>query len=164
LTSDQHFLTTLLSQFFVIINNMHSAIFLSFIAGVATALPTTSIQALDIAKRIVARAPPEANAVLKSATTSGTGCGPNSAQFLYVDGATAAFDSLIVDTTDPASASKKCLITIDIKLDPKWKYTINKQSTVRGYVAGGKGTFKAVYKTGSSTVSSPPCRALPVFI
>lgn len=132
---------------------MRSALLFSVLAGFTAALPTTSTNVLNVARRIVARAPPEANAVLKSVTSSGTGCASNSAAFLIKDDATLAFDSLIVDSTDVASASKKCLITIDLQLDPKWKYTINRASDVRGYTDGASGTFKSTYTVGGKTVS-----------
>ena len=130
---------------------MRSAIIVPLLASIATALPTTPVEVIHAARRIAARAPPEANVVLKSVTTSGTGCAPNSAAFLIQDDATIGFESLVADTT--ATASTRCLITIDLQLDSKWKYTINTFSTARGYVQDVSGTFKALYTVNGKTVS-----------
>lgn len=140
---------------------MRSFLTLSLLAGLTTAFPTTSPSALTIAKRIVARAPPEAKAVLKSVSSSGTGCAPNSAAFIIKDDAVLAFDSLIVDSSSPASSSKQCLITIDLALDPKWKYTINRRSGVRGWTDGASANFKAVYTVSGKSVrkNQPPSAA-----
>jgi hypothetical protein len=133
---------------------MHAAFVLSLLASVATAVPTTSTEALNVARSIVARAPPEAKAVLKSVASSGTGCAPNSAGFVYGDNAAVIFDNMVVHTEDPAEANKNCKITIDIGLDSKWRYTINKQSVVKGYTDGATAAFKAVYTVGGKTVCS----------
>jgi hypothetical protein len=125
---------------------------IAFLPALVAALPTTSTGAYEIAKSIVARAPDEAKAVLKNVTSSGTGCAPNSAAFVFGDGAVVAFDSLILDSTETAR-SKRCLITIDIGLDPKWKYTINKSTTVRGFVENQGGSYKVAYTAAGKTVS-----------
>ena len=131
---------------------MRSALIVPLLASLATALPTTPVEAIHAAHRIAARAPPEANAVLKSVTTTGTGCAPNSAAFLIQDDATIGFDSLLVDTI--SAASTRCLITIDLQLDSKWKYTINTHSAARGYVQDASGTFRTLYTLNGKTVSS----------
>ncbi|KAJ4293118.1 hypothetical protein N0V90_008400 [Kalmusia sp. IMI 367209] len=108
-----------------------------------------------IAKSIIARAPPEANVVLKSVTASGTGCAGNSASFVFQDDATVGFDSMIVDSTQ-VDKTKRCVITIDLQLDPKWKYTINKATNLRGFIINEGGSYKVAYTVGgaASEVSS----------
>ncbi|KAH7120013.1 hypothetical protein B0J11DRAFT_617026 [Dendryphion nanum] len=123
---------------------MRSTIIVSLLASIATALPTTPVEAINAARRIAARAPEEAKAVLKSVTSSGTGCAGNSGSFLIQDDATIGFDALTVDSASGAVASR-CLITIDLRLDSKWKYTINTRSAVRGYVDGVSATFSGLY-------------------
>jgi hypothetical protein len=134
---------------------MHAAFILSLLAAAATAAPTTSVEALNLAKRIVARAPEDAKAVLKSVTSSGSGCASNSAGFIFSDNASVAFDAMVVQTEDPAEANKNCRFTIDIQTDPTWKYTINKKSVAQGYTDGAWANFKAVYTVGGKTVSAP---------
>lgn len=133
---------------------MKTVLIPTLLSSLATALPIISIHAVAIARSIVARAPPEANATLRSVTSSGTGCASNSAAFLIKDDATLAFDSLTVDSSSVAQASKKCLITLDLQLDPKWKYTINTATDVRGYTDGASASFKAVYTVGGKSVST----------
>ncbi|KAF2009306.1 hypothetical protein BU24DRAFT_455821 [Aaosphaeria arxii CBS 175.79] len=120
------------------------------LASFASALPTTSLEITNIARSIVARAPPEAKANLKSVASSGTGCASNSAAFVIKDDAVLGFDSLVVDSTLPA-VIKKCLVTIDLQVDPKWKYTINKVSQIRGYIDNASGSFKAIYTVNGTT-------------
>ncbi|KAF2476669.1 uncharacterized protein BDR25DRAFT_375720 [Lindgomyces ingoldianus] len=129
---------------------MYTAYFLPLLATLGATLPTAEDYSLDIAKAIVARAPPEAKAVLKSTTSTGTGCGPNSAAFLINDNATVAFDAMVVESTSK-DLSKKCLITIDLQLDPKWKYTINKASDIRGYIDHGNAKIKVLYTVGGDS-------------
>jgi hypothetical protein len=130
---------------------MRSTILLPLLATLATAAPTTSHEALNLARSIVARAPVEAKAVLKSVTSSGTGCASNSAAFIFQDNATIAFDALVAEPTAP---TKACRITVDVQVDPKWKYIINEQSTAQGYADGGAGTFSAVYTVNGKKVSA----------
>ncbi|KAK7188537.1 hypothetical protein DPSP01_005503 [Paraphaeosphaeria sporulosa] len=124
----------------------------AFLPAVAVALPTTTPIVHRVAKAIVARAPPEANVVLKSVTASGTGCSGNSASFVLGigDGATVGFDNMIVDSTQ-IDKTKRCVITLDLQLDSKWKYTINKATNVRGYVENDGGTYKVAYTVGGKT-------------
>ncbi|KAF2691701.1 hypothetical protein K458DRAFT_257770, partial [Lentithecium fluviatile CBS 122367] len=106
---------------------------LTSLPALVAALPTTSTGVYEVAKSIVARAPDEAKAVIKSVKSTGAGCAANSAAFIFQDDATVAFDSLVLDSTETVR-TKRCLITIDLQLDPAWKYTINKATTIRGYV------------------------------
>ncbi|ORY01280.1 hypothetical protein BCR34DRAFT_575018 [Clohesyomyces aquaticus] len=133
---------------------MYPATLIPLLAIFATALPTTNNHAITIAKTMVARAPPEANAVLKSVTSAGTGCSGNSAQFIIKDNASMAFDSMIVESGE-ADLSKKCVVTIDLQLDPAWKYTINKATTIRGFVDHANATAKVLYTVAGQTVSLP---------
>ncbi|KAL5465087.1 hypothetical protein PMIN06_000826 [Paraphaeosphaeria minitans] len=131
---------------------MYSNTLVAFLPAVAVALPTTAPTVYHAAKAIVARAPPEANAVLKSVTASGTGCSENSASFVFGigDGATVGFDNMIVDSTQ-VDKTKRCVITLDLQLDSKWKYTINKATNIRGYVENDGGTYKVAYTVGGKT-------------
>ncbi|KAF2260430.1 hypothetical protein CC78DRAFT_620261 [Lojkania enalia] len=130
---------------------MLSILFIPLIASLATAFPTPEEQALEnIAKAILSRAPIEANPVLKSVTSSGTGCASNSAAFIIEESATLAFDSMVVNR-NTVGLQKKCLIVLDLEVDPSWKYTINKASDLRGYVDQADATFSAVYQVGSSS-------------
>lgn len=132
---------------------MYSNLLAALLPAVVIALPTTSSAVHDIAKALVARAPPEANAVLKSVTASGTGCAANSASFVLGigDGATVGFDNMILDSTQ-IDKTKRCVITLDLQLDSKWKYTINKATNVRGYVENDGGFYKVTYTVGNKTV------------
>jgi hypothetical protein len=125
----------------------------SLLSALVSALPTTSIEAYQIAEEIFARAPEGANAVVKSVNSTGTGCTANSASFIFQDSATVAFDSLVLASTDTVR-SKRCLITIDLQLDPAWKYTINKATTVIGYVENQGGSYNITYTAAGKTVSA----------
>jgi len=117
------------------------------------ALPTTTSAIYNLARSIAAGAPTEANAVLKSVASSGTGCANNSASFIFQnDASSLAFDNMIVDTT-MSDKSRRCIITIDLEVDKKWKYTINKATSARGYANGEGGSYKVVYTAGGKTVS-----------
>ncbi|KAF2000201.1 hypothetical protein P154DRAFT_620329 [Amniculicola lignicola CBS 123094] len=129
---------------------MHSVFFLPLLASLATSFPTTPYHAYEVAKAIVARAPPEANAVIKSVTSSGTGCAGNSASFLIEEGATVAFDAMVVDFTE-TNPAKSCLVILDLQLNPKWKYTINKATDIRGFIDGASATYKVVYTVSGKT-------------
>lgn len=61
------------------------------------------------------------------------------------------FDSLIVDSTE-AERTKRCVVTLDLQLDSKWRYTINKGMSVRGYAESTGGEYRVVYKVGGNTV------------
>ena len=132
---------------------MRSYTIVAVLPALVASLPTTSTGAYEIAKSIVSRAPDEAKAVLKSVTSSGTGCASNSAAFLFRDDATIAFDSLVLDSTGTVR-SKRCLITMDLQLDPAWKYTINKATQGRGYVENQGGSYKIAYTAAGKTVSA----------
>jgi hypothetical protein len=125
----------------------------SLLPALVPALPTTSNEASQFAKDIIARAPEGANAVVKSVNSTGTGCAANSASFLFQDSATVAFDSLVLASTDTVR-SKRCLITIDLQLDPAWKYTINKATTVIGYVENQGGSYNITYTAAGKKVSA----------
>ncbi|KAH6676781.1 hypothetical protein B0J14DRAFT_691097 [Halenospora varia] len=131
-----------------------STLFFSIFGATALALPTID----NIATVLLSTAPPEAKAVLKSATATGTGCpGFNSALFVYQSNATAAFDSLIVDASQ-ADKTKECVATVDIGLAEGWKYTVGKSTKIRGYgeVAAGSSADRA--STSSITVSADNLR------
>lgn len=147
---------------------MRSVTLIACLPALATALPTTSTEAYKAARALVARAPPEAKAVLKSVTSSGTGCSTNSGGFIFKDDATIAFDSMLVEST-MTNPSTHCLITIDLGLDSKWKYTINKATNIRGYVDGGNAVYKVTYTAGGKTVSvvmsySILCSTVPLYV
>lgn len=132
---------------------MSISTFFTFLPTLVVALPTTSLLVYGAAKSIITRAPPEAGAVLRSASASGTGCAANSASFVFGvgDGATVGFDNMIVDST-LVDKSKRCVITFDLQLDSKWKYTINKATNVRGYAEKEGGSYKVAYTVGGKTV------------
>lgn len=123
----------------------------ALLPALAVALPATPAAVQDVAKAIFARAPPEANAVLKSATASGTGCASNSASFVFSDSAIVGFDNMIVDSTE-VDKTKRCVITIDLRLDTKWKYTINKATNMRGYVENEGASYTVAYTVGGTKV------------
>ena len=129
--------------------------FVALLPALVGALPTTPSIIHDVAKNIIARAPPEAGAVLKSASASGTGCAANSASFVFGvgDGATVGFDNMIVDGT-LVDKTKRCVISLDLQLDSKWKYTINKATNVRGYAEKEGGSYKVAYTVGGKMVWS----------
>jgi hypothetical protein len=131
---------------------MRPTILVASLPALVSALPSTPIGAYEAAKNIIARAPVEAKAVLKSVTSTGTGCAGNSAAFIFQDDAIVAFDSLVLDSTE-ATRAKRCLITIDLQLDSAWKYTINKATAVRGYVENEGGSYKVTYTVAGKTVS-----------
>lgn len=132
---------------------MRPTTLIASLPALVAALPTTTSGAYEVARRIVARAPEEAKAVLKSVTSTGSGCAANSAAFVFQDDATVAFDSLVLDSTE-AVRTKRCLVTIDLQLDPVWKYTINKATTTRGYVENEGGSYKVAYTAGGKTVNA----------
>jgi len=113
---------------------MHSHILFSLLAATATAAPT----ALDIANAIMARAPVGSNPVLKSATSSGTGCAPNTAAFVFQDDATVAFDAMVL-SSDETDKTKTCTIVVDIGLDAGWKFTAAPNAVLHGYGEGPSG-------------------------
>ncbi|KAF2192174.1 hypothetical protein K469DRAFT_745680 [Zopfia rhizophila CBS 207.26] len=126
---------------------MRSTLLISLLTTATLALPTVQDSPLEIAKAIVSRAPPEAKAVLKSVSSTGTGCAPNSAAFIIADDATLAFDSMVVDSS-MTELTKRCLVTVDLSLDPKWKYTVNaKGTTIRGWADQAVAKFRAEYKS-----------------
>ena len=130
---------------------MHLPYFVPIIAALVASSCTVWGQPLYAHETIIASAPPEAHAVLKSVSTSGSGCANNSASFLIKDSATLAFDSMVVDSTE-AVPTKKCTVVIDLALDSKWSYTINQATVIRGYGVHGSGNFAAVYTVGTKTV------------
>ena len=119
--------------------------------ALVAAFPRPSLVVRELADSIVARAPPEANALLKSVTANGTGCTGNSASFVFGDSATVGFDSMVVDSTQ-IDKTKRCVITFNLQLDSEWKYTINKATNVRGYVENDGGSYKVKYSAGGKTV------------
>lgn len=133
---------------------MRPASIFALLPAVTIALPTTETTGYELAKAIIARtAPPEAKVVLKSVTSSGSGCAANSAAFVFKDDATLAFDAMLISGSD-ATKTKKCLITMDLQLDSKWQYTINKATDVRGFAQGdGGASYKVTYTAGGKTVS-----------
>ena len=58
---------------------------------------------------------------------------------------------MIIDSTQ-VDKTKRCVITLDLQLDSKWKYTINKATNVRGYADSTGGSYKVVYTVGGITV------------
>ena len=58
---------------------------------------------------------------------------------------------MIVDSTE-AERTKRCVVTLDLELDSKWRYTINKGTSVRGYAEGTGGEYRVVYRVGGNTV------------
>ncbi|KAF2752004.1 hypothetical protein M011DRAFT_13128 [Sporormia fimetaria CBS 119925] len=128
---------------------MHAVALFSLLAGLTAAAPTTSIKAANLARSIVARAPAGANPVLKSVTSTGSGCNANSAQFVYNDQASVVFDAMVV-STDVRTTS--CVLEFDLELDPAWKYTVDKRGQLQGYSEGGNGRFKSTFSLAGQTV------------
>jgi hypothetical protein len=121
---------------------------IAFLACLTTVTPMFRDAAIEGTQQLSRDAPPEAKAVLKSIKTSGSGCGNNAETFIFKENATMSFDSMVVDNTTKV---KKCVIEVDIQLDPKWKYTINTATTIRGYMENTNlASFDAIY-----TVNDP---------
>jgi hypothetical protein len=91
------------------------------LASLAGAVPTASESTFDFTRSMLARAPPEAHAILKYSRTNGSGCADNSASFLVQDDATVLFDTFTLVPTSPGTISRICTITFDLQLDPSWK-------------------------------------------
>ncbi|KAF2653532.1 hypothetical protein K491DRAFT_759573 [Lophiostoma macrostomum CBS 122681] len=126
----------------------------ALLASFAGALPAPLERTLDLTRSILARAPPEANPVLKYSRANGSGCVDNSASFLFKEDATVVFDSFTLVHTKPSTISRICTLTFDLQLDSHWKYTINERTEARGYKNGAPGYFQATYQVnGRSTIT-----------
>lgn len=128
---------------------MRAFALLALLPSLTVALPS----AHPLAELITRSAPAEAKAVLKSVTSSGSGCAKNSAAFLFRDDATIAFDAMVLDSTQ-TKRSVKCLITAELGLDPAWKFTVGRASTTRGYVDNEGGSYALKFVAGGKTVSA----------
>ena len=54
--------------------------------------------------------------------------------------------------------AKRCLLVVDLEVDPGWMYTINKSTAIQGYLNSANATFEAKYTVGEQTVSYlSPC-------
>jgi hypothetical protein len=127
---------------------------LAFLTLACTINASSTLQTIS---KILARAPSDSNATVNSITYSGSGCPTSdSATVIWNYNATIAFDGLYVYSSDnPADATVQCTTTIDISLDPAWRYGVGTLTTFRGYLALPNGTslsIQADYSIGNSSV------------
>lgn len=123
--------------------------------SLAASYPATPSTAYDTIKALISRGPRDANATLQSVTSSGPGCSKDTGAFFnFYEDIEVSFglDAMTVGNAT-ADRTTRCLVTIDLQLNPEWKYTINKGTDIRGFSWVSGGNFTILYTVNSKTVS-----------